>query len=47
MLMPRIEYDLTKDVRLLVQLIFTLQEQAFNVNFNYGYKLKINEEYKI
>ena len=42
--MPKLQYDLTKDLKVIVQVMASLQEEnTLNFGFNYGYKLKLNQ----
>jgi hypothetical protein len=48
MVVPKIDYDLTKDLKIIVQIMGSLQdENVLNFAINYGYRLKITEEYKL
>ncbi len=48
MIVPKIEYDLTKDLKIIFQVMASLQEEnTINFGLNYGYRLKLSEEYKL
>lgn len=48
MFVPKYEYELAKDLSLIVQVMGSLQEEnTVNFALNYGYRLKLSEEYKL
>jgi hypothetical protein len=48
MFVPKYEYEMTKDLSLIFQVISSLQEEnTLNFALNYGYRLKLSEEYKL
>lgn len=43
MIVPKIEYDLTKDLKIIFQLMASLQEEnTLNFGINYGYRFKLS-----